>query len=220
VTTLYSHRVEVYTHALTISGWYDMSIYRRVSDALNGEQRRYLPLRDASVTPLEHPSAVQRVPTLLVDRGEMVIVATLEEAPPPPGYERDDLMHTRKPRTAMFFTNNLVVRATVHTRTDLDMLEQLERVEEEFIRLSRVQIYPIRGGQAFSREFAALRRESIAALYVIGDGPLVAPTPPLPLEESLPPPPPSLPDENGEVQPPPAAPLAADEQNPDAPAER
>lgn len=193
MTTLYSHRVEVYTHALVISGWYDMTIYRRVSDALNGEQRRYIPLRDASVTPLELPSTTQRVPTLLVDRSEMVVVATLEEAAPPPGYDRDDIVHMRQPRSGMFFTNNLVVRATVHTRTDLELLEQLERLEEDFVRLSKVQIYPLRGGPSFSRDFAILKRVSIAALYVLGESPAVLPVPMPPLDAPEPPPPPPLP---------------------------
>src|SRR5919112_1003456 len=80
MSELYTHRIEIYTASLLIAGAYDLTIYRRVSDAINGEQRSYLPLRDATIAPLERPQQVQRVPSLLVDRGEALLVATLAEA--------------------------------------------------------------------------------------------------------------------------------------------
>jgi len=84
VSELYTHRIEIYTSTLAISGAYDLPIYRRVSDAINGEQRRYIPLRDATIAPLERAQQAQRVPLLLADRSEALLVATLAEAAPPP----------------------------------------------------------------------------------------------------------------------------------------
>ena len=68
MTDFFTHRIEVYTNSLVIAGSYDLSIYRRVSDAVNGEQRRFLQLRDATLAPFERPQQLQRVPSLLVDR--------------------------------------------------------------------------------------------------------------------------------------------------------
>jgi hypothetical protein len=187
-----SHHIEVYTNALVINGWYDMAIYRRVSDALNGEQRRYLPLRDATVMPLGQPNATQRVGQMLVARDAMIVVATLAEAPPPPGYDRDDLVHSRQPRQAMFFTDAFVVRGVAHLRTDLELHEQLERDDDSFLRLSRVQIFPIQNGGSFNRDFVALRRERITALYPLAMAPSLTPVPALPAEGPLPP---ALPDD-------------------------
>lgn len=178
----FSHRIEVFTASLVIGGSYDMAIYRRVSDALNGEQRRYLSLRDAVVTPLHKPQAAQQVPLMLVARSEMLVVATVEEAPPPVGYDRVDFMHSRAPMPAMFFTSALAVRGVAHVRPDLSVDEQLERIDDEFVSLSRVQIFPLGGGQPFERAFAALRRESIVALYPLSERLSVTPMPPLPAD--------------------------------------
>src|SRR6185295_3480714 len=87
---LYTHRIEIYTASLLIGGAYDLTIYRRVSDAINGEQRRYIPLRDATIAPLERTQQAQRVPHLLVDRGEALLVVTVAEAVPPSDYPREE----------------------------------------------------------------------------------------------------------------------------------
>src|SRR5690349_24017661 len=104
MSDIYTHRIEIYTSSLVISGAYDLSIYRRVSDAINGEQRRYIPLRDATVAPLERAQQAQHVPHLLVDRGEALLVATLQEATPPSDYARDEQVRGAVPIVAMFFT--------------------------------------------------------------------------------------------------------------------
>ena len=90
MSDMYTHRIEIYTTSLLIAGAYDLAIYRRASDAINGEQRRYIPLRDATIAPLERPQQAQRVPSLLADRGEALLVATIAEAAPPEDYPREE----------------------------------------------------------------------------------------------------------------------------------
>ena len=174
MSELYTHRIELYTTTLTMSGAYDLSIYRRVSDAINGEQRRYLPLRDASIAPLERAQQAQRVPLLLADRNETLLVATIAEATPPVDYPRDEQLRGVVPVTAMLFTQAFVVRATMHKRPDLSLPEAIERITDDFVPLSNVQIFPLLGNFApISRDFAALALSRIVALYQVD-----APAPP------------------------------------------
>jgi hypothetical protein len=174
---LFTHQIEIYTSSLVISGAYDLTIYRRVSDAINGEQRRYIPLRDAAIAPLERSQQVQRVPHLLADRGEALLVATLTEATPPADYPREEQLRGVVPVTAMLFTTAFVVRATMHKRPDLTLPEALERISDPFVPLSNVQIFPLLGGFApVSRTFAALALARIVALYQV-DQPAPAPQP-------------------------------------------
>ena len=171
----FTHRVEIYTTSLVIAGAYDLAIYRRVSDAVNGEQRRFLPLRDATIAPFERAQQVQRVPSLLVDRGDALLIATLAEATPPPDYPRDEQLRGVVPVTAMLFTEAFVVRATMHTRPDLSLPEALERITDEFVPLRNVQIFPLLGGLApITRDFAALALARIVALYQV-DAPAAMP---------------------------------------------
>jgi hypothetical protein len=184
MSDLFTHRIEIYTSSLVLSGAYDLAIYRRVSDAINGEQRRYLALRDATVAPLERPAQVQRVPNLLADRGEAILVATLAEAAPPPDYPREEQIRGVVPITAMLFTSAFVVRATMHKRPDLSLPDALERITDDFVPLRNVQLFPLLGGFApITRDFAALARARIVALY-----PVEAPAPAAPTLAELAPP--------------------------------
>ena len=169
---VYTHRIEIYTTSLVIAGSYDLAIYRRVSDAINGEQRRYLPLRDATIAPLERAQQLQRVPQLLVDRGEALLVATLHEAPPPPDYPREEVVRGVTPIAAMFFTTAFVVRATFHKRPDLTLAEALERFTDDFVPLRNVQVFPLLSSfPPLTRDFAALARARIVALYQLAEAP-------------------------------------------------
>jgi len=178
MSDIYRHRIEIYTASLLIAGSYDLAIYRRVSDAINGEQRRYIPLRDATIAPLTLPQQVQRVPNLLVDRGEALLVATLAEAAPPEDYPREEQLRGVVPITTMLFTAAFVVRATLHTRPDMPLAEAFERITDDFVPLRNVQVFPLVGGfPPLTRDFAALARSRIVALYQL-DAP--APAPPAP----------------------------------------
>jgi hypothetical protein len=184
MSDIYTHRIEIYTASLLIVGAYDLTIYRRVSDAINGEQRRYIPLRDATIAPLERPQQVQRVPSLLVDRGEALLVATLVEATPPEDYPREEQLRGVAPITTMLFTAAFVVRATLHTRPDMPLAEALERMTDDFVPLRNVQVFPLVGGfPPLTRDFAALARSRIVALYQLG---VPAPAPPTPAAPSAP----------------------------------
>lgn len=170
MTDIFTHRIEIYTSSLVVAGSYELAIYRRVSDAINGEQRRYVPLSDASIAPLERVQQAQLVPHLLVDRQDAVLVATVEEAEPPPSYPRDEQMRGVVPVAAMLFTEAFVVRGTFHKRPDLTLPEMLERVTDDFVPLSNVQIFPLLGGSpTVVRPFAAIARQRIVALYQIAE---------------------------------------------------
>jgi hypothetical protein len=178
---LFTHRIEIYTSSLIISGAYDLAIYRRVSDAINGEQRQYITLRDATIAPLERPQQVQRVPQLLVDRAKTLLIATLEEATPPEDYPREEQLRGVVPITAMLFTAAFVIRATLHKRPDLTLHETIERFNEDFMPLRTVQVFPLLSGfPPLTRTFAALACSQIVAVYEI-DAPAPA-APPADLE--------------------------------------
>lgn len=186
MSDIFTHRIEIYTATLVIAGAYDLSIYRRVSDAINGEQRRFLPLRDATIAPFERIQQVQTVPNLLVDRGDALLVATVSEATPPADYPRDEQLRGVVPITAMLFTKAFVVRATMHKRPDLALPEALERITDEFVPLSNVQIFPLLGGFApIARKFAALSLANIVALYQV-DAPAAATPAPEPAATEAP----------------------------------
>lgn len=190
MTDIYTHRIEVYTTSLVIAGAYDLSIYRRVSDAINGEQRRYIPLRDATIAPLERPQQAQRVPHLLADRGEALLVATIAEAAPPEDYPREEQLRGVVPVTTMLFTSAFVVRATMHTRPNMPLAEALERITDDFVPLRNVQVFPLTGGfPPITRDFAALARSRIVALYQVDAPapPAPPPAPPAPVAQPEPP---------------------------------
>jgi hypothetical protein len=186
MSDIYTHRIEVYTTSLVIAGAYDLTIYRRVSDAVNGEQRRYIPLRDATIAPMERVQQAQQVPHLLVDRGEALLVATLQEATPPSDYAREEQVRGVVPVLAMFFTAAFVVRATFHKRPDLSLPEALERFNDDFVPLRNIQVFPLLSGfPPLQRDFAALARQRIVALYQVAEAPAPA-QPTTPAEGEMP----------------------------------
>ncbi|HEX5692639.1 MAG TPA: hypothetical protein VFX76_21655 [Roseiflexaceae bacterium] len=186
----YTHRIEIYTSTLVIAGAYDLAIYRRASDAINGEQRRYVPLRDATIAPIERAQQAQQVPHLLVDRSEALLVATLQEATPPGDYAREEQVRGVVPVVAMFFTTTFVVRATFYKRPDLSLSEALERFNDNFVPLSNIQVFPLLSTfPPLTRDFAALARDRIVALYQVAEpnAPTAPPAPlPAPAAEAMP----------------------------------
>jgi hypothetical protein len=182
MTDIYTHRIEIYTSSLVIAGSYDLTIYRRVSDAINGEQRQYIPLRDSTIAPLERAQQVQRVPNLLVARDEALLVTTVAEAAPPESYPREEQVRGVVPISAMFFTQAFVVRATFHKRPDLTLPEAIERITDDFLPLRSIQVFPLLTGfPPLTRDFAALARARIVALYQLAEAP--APAAPADREE-------------------------------------
>ncbi|HMO56675.1 MAG TPA: hypothetical protein PKA05_10310 [Roseiflexaceae bacterium] len=171
MTDAYTHRIEIFTASLHLVGDYDMPVYRRVSDAFNGEQRRYIPLRNGSIAPLQHTQQAQQVPLLLLDRTEALLIASIVEAPPPGDYARQEQIRGVVPITAMFFTETFVVRGTFHRRPNHTLIEAFERFDEDFLPLNNVQVYALNSAfHPIAREFAALARSRIVALYHLPDG--------------------------------------------------
>lgn len=173
MSDIYTHHIEIYTSSLLIAGAYDLTIYRRVSDAINGEQRQYIPLREATIAPLERPQQLQRVPHLLVARCEALLVTTLSEAAPPSDYPRGEQVRGVVPVPVMFFTSAFVVRAMFHKRPDFTLGEAIERVTDDFVPLRSIQVFPLVAGfPPLARDFAVLACSRIVALYQLGDGPV------------------------------------------------
>ncbi len=166
MSEIFTHRVEVFTAGLTITGAYDLAIYRRVSDAFNNEQRRFIPLRDATIAPFMLPEQPQRAASLLLDRNEVVLVATIAEATPPASYAREEQHRDMVPVIGTFFTDTSVVRATFYHRPNQTPLDTFELPGDEFLPLSGAQIMPLLGGYApLVRSFAAIALSRIVAFY-------------------------------------------------------
>lgn len=178
MTDTFTFTIEVYTDNLLIAGSYSLPLYRRVSDALNSRLHRYITLYDASVAPLWKPQQIQRVPQLLVDWGSALLVATIAEPPPPPGFIAPAPPRDTQPM--MFFTPAFALRADFFKRTDMELSAMLSEATDDFIPLSNVSIYPLQGGPALSRTFVCLNRAHIQALYAVGAQitSLQLPTPP------------------------------------------
>lgn len=201
MTDTFAFTIEVYTDGLLIAGSYSLPLYRRVSDALNSRLHRYITLYDASVAPLWKPQQVQRVPQLLVDWGSALLVATIAEPPPPPGFIAPAPPRDTQPM--MFFTPAFALRADFYKRTDMELSAMLSEATDDFIPLSNVSIYPLLGGPALSRAFVCLNRAHIHALYAVGAQIASLQLPPPPPVATAPPPAPPA-----EPEPEPAGPAA------------
>lgn len=180
----YTFTIEVYTAALLVSGSYELPLYRRVSDALNSRLHRYIALRDASVAPLGKPQQAQRVPQILVDWSDALLVATISEPEPPPDFHVP--APPRATRPMMFFTSAFALRADFYKRTDMELVEMLGEMTDDFISLRNVTIFPLQGGSPVSHDFVCLNRHAIQALYAVGSQIANAPLPVL--NEPAPPP--------------------------------
>lgn len=171
----YTFTVEIYTAALHITGSYDLPLYRRVSDALNSRLHRFIALRDASVGPLGKPQQAQRVPQILVDWSDALLVSTLSEPAPPSGFQMPAPPRDTQPM--MFFTSAFALRADFYKRTDMELVEMLSELTDDFLALRNVTIYPMQGGQPVGRSFVCLNRHHIQALYAVGAQIANAPVP-------------------------------------------
>jgi hypothetical protein len=217
----YTFTIEVFTAALQVTGSYVLPLYRRVSDALNSRLHRYIALRDATVGPLGRPQHAQRVPQILVDWSDALLVATISEPEPPPGFTVPAPPRDTQPM--MFFTSAFALRADFYKRTDMELVEMLGEMTDDFIPLRNVSIFPLQGGAALNRAFVCLNRHRIQALYAVGAQIANAPVPasidpaPVPIAPPPPPPvpvplPPSEADEQRPPEEPPALPVGPPDQ--------
>jgi hypothetical protein len=197
MSDVYSFAIEVYTDALLITGSYDLPLYRRVSDALNSRLHRFITLRDATVAPLARPQQSQPVPQLLVDVSSAQLVAVINEPIPPPGFVAPAPPRDTQPM--MFFTSTFAMRADFHKRNDMELVSMLSELEDQFIPLSAVTIFPLLGGSPQNRAFVCLSRLHIQALYAVGSpisrAPVPALTPETPAQPPVEPVPSAEPDE-------------------------
>jgi hypothetical protein len=194
----YTFTIEVYTDALLITGSYDLPLYRRVSDAINSRLHRFITLRDASVAPLWKTQQSQRVPQILVDWSDALLVATVAEPEPPPGFQSPAPPRDTQPM--MFFTPAFALRADFYKRSDMELVAMLGEMSDDFLPLSNVNIYPLQGGAPVARNFVCLNRHRIQALYAVGAQLAHAPVPSAqydapPLPTAPPPPPAPIPDQ-------------------------
>jgi len=163
---MYTFRLEIYVGQLLISGNYDMQIYRRLSDALNGDLQRYITLTGAIVAPLHRPQQAERVSHILVDRSDMLFVATLKEPDPPPDYVHNQYTARREIEQLMFFTKEFSLRANLYKRPNLSVEETFNQTTDDFFPLSQAYIFPMSGGKPIVRDFVCLGRRHIQAAYL------------------------------------------------------
>ncbi|NJM08343.1 hypothetical protein HC891_22435 [Candidatus Gracilibacteria bacterium] len=175
-TPNYNFTIAVFTEALVITGSYSLPLYRRVSGALNSRLHRYLTLSDATVAPLARPQQLQRVPQILVDWGESLLVATLDEPDPPPDFVAPIVPREAQPM--MFFTVAFALRGDFARRPDRDLSAVIDEMTDDFIPITNAQIFPLAGGTTISHHFVCVNRHRIQALYAVG-----APTSATPLGE-------------------------------------
>ena len=161
----FSFKIEVFTDTLLITGNYDLPLYRRLSDALNSRLHRFVTLRNASVAPIWKPQQSQRVAQLLVDINSALLVAVIEEPSTPPGFVAPSPPRDTQPM--MFFTAAFAMRADFHKRTDMEIVAMLGEMNDDFIPLSSVSIYPLHGGSSLTRGFVCLSRTCIQALFAV-----------------------------------------------------
>jgi hypothetical protein len=165
-TPLYNFIIAVFTEALVITGSYSLPLYRRVSGALNSRLHRYLTLSEATVAPLARPQQLQRVPQILVDWGESLLVATLAEPEPPPDFVAPIVPRETQPM--MFFTVAFALRGDFAHRPDRELSAVLDEMSDDFIPLTNAQIFPLAGGTTISHHFVCINRHRIQALYAVG----------------------------------------------------
>ncbi|WP_298816534.1 hypothetical protein [Chloroflexus sp.] len=159
----FTFTVEIFTPTLLYTGSYTLSLYRRVSDALNNRLSRFINLHDVSIAPLWRPQQAQRVPQALVSWGDALLVAVLVEPEPPPDYHVPMLPRATQP--VMFFTSEFALRAEIYRRPDIELEEMLSELTDDFIPLRNVTIFPINGGAPQHRSFVCLAQRAIQALY-------------------------------------------------------
>jgi hypothetical protein len=171
----FTFKVEVFTDSLLITGCYDLPFYRRLSDAINSRIHRFVTLRDASLAPIWKPQQSQRVPHLLVDLSGALLVAVIEEPPAPPDFVAPAPLRDTQPM--MFFTSAFAIRADFYKRSDMELIPILSEMNDDFIPLSNVAIFPLNGGAALTRGFVCLSRSHIQALFAVAAPPAPAPQP-------------------------------------------
>lgn len=172
VSDSYTHKIQILTNSLVITGHYELAIYQRFSNAINSEQRRFLPLHDATIAPLASPNHPQSVPSLLFDYREALLIIPLLEAPPPPNYPISEQIREVAPVQVMCFTNGWVLRATFVKRPNLTLLEALDREDDRFLPMNSAHIFPLSGPiPPISADFVAVARDRIAAIYQLPEPP-------------------------------------------------
>lgn len=164
---VFTYRTEIYTSNLLISGSYEVMPYQRLSDALNNDLNRFITMRDAIISPLNHPEQVQPVSQMLVDRKHIPIMTTLREPAPPPDYNPPAMAGRLEVHQIVFFTPSFVIRGNYYKRPDMGLQQALESTPELFIPLRIVHIFPISGGSPIVREFACIGCDFIQALYPV-----------------------------------------------------
>ncbi len=162
-------RVEIYIEQLLISGNYELERYQRLSDALNSDLKPFITLHGAIIGPQNRPQFAERVSQLIVERKQILLVATLKEPEAPADSSIEQVSVIRETQQVMFFTPQYGIRGTFFKRPDQPLSEALESISTAFIPLNEVHIYPYQGGKPIVRNFICLGREHILAAYAASD---------------------------------------------------
>ncbi|NJP07079.1 MAG: hypothetical protein HC837_16395 [Chloroflexaceae bacterium] len=163
--TVFTYRIEIYSGKLLLSGSYNITPYKRLSDAMNISLSSYMTLHDAIISPLNHPEQVQPVSHVMINRHEIPLIAALREPAPPADYTPPRLAGKLERVRMMFFTQEFVIQADLAKRPDRTVIEMLDGIEDLFVPITNAKIFPLLGGQPMARDFACLGRAHIQALY-------------------------------------------------------
>jgi hypothetical protein len=162
-------RIEIYTEQLLISGNYELERYQRLSDALNSDLKPFITLYRAIIGPQNRPQIAERVSQLIVERKQILFVATLKEPEPPEDFSGEQMAILRETQQVMFFTPQYGIRGTFFKRPTQPLNEALESINTTFIPLNEVHIYPYQGGKPIVRNFICLGRNHVLAAYSATD---------------------------------------------------
>jgi hypothetical protein len=175
LTSMVSHRLELYTGQMIIQGQVNAP-FKRTTDLMNWDQAEFLSVQGATVTPLGQAPA-QKPPTsaIMVSRSHVHFAA---EMPPPQtgktpaelstGFLLGQSDYVRKanfPCCAITETYAVYGNCYLHTEGTLENMIQASR---DFIPLTRATVYKLgTNANPLQRDLVIVNRRMLAAIYLI-----------------------------------------------------
>jgi hypothetical protein len=166
------HNLEIYTATLAIQGS-ATGPFRRASDLVNREDRDYIMLQNASITPLGRQPNPTPIPTMLMVARPHIHFVSLGPQPEPEhttsglGQYRES--GTRKsPVPCCMLTEVYVVTGQCYMLPG-SSLENLLAMSDPFFSLTNVTIH-INGisSAPFQRDLIIINKEKVQAMYLMG----------------------------------------------------
>lgn len=131
------YRVEMFTHSFKIEG--KLEPMGEVVNALNDRRRNYMPVHEATVTPIpaSNPLSPFTVPELIISKQDIVFVTLLDAA----DYEDMRLMANISILTV--YTAHFVLRAEFHMGGEMRQRDFMDATTSDFIPVTKAQCFPL-----------------------------------------------------------------------------